>query len=160
MTGEPTSSDETSDNQAGADRTEEVWTYAGRRAFKGKRFYAWQDPHRRERYYAKSAATMIGGRYVVTVSREDTNTWIHGEPRYTGEQVDVGRNERSPDDDAPAGERARPCGDDGGCGSAFTPRSALDQSIVQVSPERRSAARSSSPTPSRAAASCSSTPSA
>jgi hypothetical protein len=69
-------------------RVEEVWTFAGRRVLHGKRYHAWQDVSGRERYYAKSAATMIGGRYVVTVSREGTNTWLHGDPRYTGEHVD------------------------------------------------------------------------
>jgi hypothetical protein len=83
MTGEPTSSDKTS-----ADRTEEVWTYAGRRAFKGKRFYAWQDPHRRERYYAKLPAITIGGRYTVAVAREGDTVSAYGEAHYTGDGVD------------------------------------------------------------------------
>ncbi len=69
-------------------RVDENWTYGGRRVLEGKRYHAWQDGTGRERYYAKSAATVIGGRYVVTVSREGRNTWLHGEPRYTGEQVD------------------------------------------------------------------------
>jgi hypothetical protein len=88
MTGEPTSSDKTSDNQAGADRTEEVWIFAGRRVFKGKRFYAWQDPHRRERYFAKLPAITIGGRYTVTVAREGDTVSAYGDARYTGECVD------------------------------------------------------------------------
>src|SRR2546425_11941538 len=88
MTGEPTSSDQTGDNQAGADRTEEVWTYAGRRALKGKRFYAWQDPHRRERYYAKLPAITIGGRYTVTVAREGDTVSAYGDAHYTGDSVD------------------------------------------------------------------------
>ncbi len=83
MTGEPASSDKTS-----AERTEEVWTYAGRRVFKGKRFYAWQDPHRRERYYAKLPAVTIGGRYTVTVAREGDTVSAYGEAHYTGVSVD------------------------------------------------------------------------
>jgi hypothetical protein len=79
---------EQGEDRGDTNRVDEVWTYAGRRVLHGKRYHAWQDGSGRERYYAKSAATMIGGRYVVTVSREDTNTWIHGEPRYTGEHLD------------------------------------------------------------------------
>jgi hypothetical protein len=79
---------EQDEDQGETNRVDEVWTYAGRRMLHGKRYHAWQDGSRRERYYAKSAATVIGGRYVVTVSREGTNTWLHGDPRYTGEQVD------------------------------------------------------------------------
>jgi hypothetical protein len=79
-----------SDEQTTADRTDEVWTYAGRRASKGKRFYAWQDPHRRERYYAKLPAITIGGRYTVTVAREGEQVAVYGEARYTGQPVDDG----------------------------------------------------------------------
>jgi hypothetical protein len=82
------SSDETSSDKTSADRTEEVWTFAGRRAFKGKRFYAWQDPHRRERYYAKLPAITIGGRYTVTVAREGDTVSAYGEARSTGDGVD------------------------------------------------------------------------
>ena len=77
-----------SDEQTTDDRTDEIWTYAGRRASKGKRFYAWQDPHRRERYYAKLPAITIGGRYTVTVAREDDGVSVYGDARYTGQPVD------------------------------------------------------------------------
>jgi len=77
-----------SDEQTTDDRTDEIWTYAGRRASKGKRFYAWQDPHRRERYYAKLPAITIGGRYTVTVAREGDTVSVYGEARYTGDGVD------------------------------------------------------------------------
>jgi len=77
-----------SDEQTTDDRTDEIWTYAGRRASKGKRFYAWQDPHRRERYYAKLPAITIGGRYAVTVAREGEQVSVYGEARYTGQPVD------------------------------------------------------------------------
>ncbi len=77
-----------SDEQTTDERTDEIWTYAGRRAFKGKRFYAWQDPHRRERYYAKLPAITIGGRYTVTVAREGEQVSVYGEARYTGPPVD------------------------------------------------------------------------
>ncbi len=79
----------TDDSPTDSRRVEEVWTYAGRRVSHGKRYHAWQDGSGRERYYAKSAAVMIGGRYTVTVSREGTNTWLHGEPHYTGEYADA-----------------------------------------------------------------------
>ncbi len=77
-----------SDEQTTDERTDEIWTYAGRRACKGKRFYAWQDPHRRERYYAKLPAITIGGRYTVTVAREGGQVSVYGEARYTGGSVD------------------------------------------------------------------------
>src|SRR5439155_14084706 len=82
--GAHTTDPSSTDNQ----RVDEVWTYAGWRVLDGKRYHAWQDGTGRERYYAKSAATVIGGRYVVTVSRKGKNTWLHGEARYTGERVD------------------------------------------------------------------------
>ncbi len=80
--------DQADGNRADRNRVEEVWTYAGRRMLDGKRYYAWQDGTGRERNFANSSATVIGGRYAVTVSHDAKNTWMHGEPRYTGEQVD------------------------------------------------------------------------
>jgi hypothetical protein len=70
-----------------SDRTDEIWTYAGRREHKGKRFYAWQDEHGHERYYAKVAAITIGGRYSLSVAREGDTVSVYGEARYTGQQT-------------------------------------------------------------------------
>lgn len=70
------------------DRVDEVWTYAGRREHKGKRLFAWQDPHRKLGYFAKLPALTIGGRYTVSVVRSDKNVTVYGEARYTGERLD------------------------------------------------------------------------
>jgi hypothetical protein len=77
----------TGDDEAG--RVEEVWTYAGRRVLDGKRYYAWQDGTGRERYYAKSSASVIGGRYTVSVGCEGDRVCMYGEPRYTGDYLDA-----------------------------------------------------------------------
>jgi hypothetical protein len=77
----------TADDEAG--RVEEIWTYAGRRVLHGKRYHAWQDGTGRERYYAKSSASMIGGRYTVSVGREGDHLSMYGEPRYTGQYLDA-----------------------------------------------------------------------
>jgi hypothetical protein len=79
---------ETGDDEPGG-RVEEVWTYAGRRVLHGKRYHAWQDGTGRERYYAKSSAIMIGGRYTVSVEREGDRVSMYGEPRYTGDYLDA-----------------------------------------------------------------------
>jgi hypothetical protein len=79
---------ETGDEEAGG-RVEEIWTYAGRRALHGKRYHAWQDGTGRERYYAKSSASMIGGRYTVSVEREGDRVSMYGEPRHTGDHLDA-----------------------------------------------------------------------
>jgi hypothetical protein len=76
------------DAQPDDDRAEEVWTFAGRRALGGKRYYAFQDTAGRERYYAKVKALTVGGQYTVTVARDGDRVSVYGEPRYTGEQVD------------------------------------------------------------------------
>jgi hypothetical protein len=78
----------TADDEAGG-RVEEIWTYAGRRVLHGKRYHAWQDGTGRERYYAKSSVSMIGGRYTVSVEREDDHVSMYGEPRYTGDYLDA-----------------------------------------------------------------------
>lgn len=65
-------------------RAEEVWTYAGRRARKGKRYYAWHDVAGTVRLFEKVPVVLIGGRYTVMVSRDGEDTWIHGEPMFAG----------------------------------------------------------------------------
>ncbi len=95
MSTEPTNSDQTSagpasDERAEDNRAEEVWTYAGRRDLNGKKYHAWQDRHGHELYYAKVPAITIGGRYTVSVTREGGKVFVHGEPRYIGQQVDEG----------------------------------------------------------------------
>ena len=79
---------ETGGDEAGS-RVEEVWTYAGRRILDGKRYYAWQDGTGRERYYAKSPANVIGGRYTATVRRDGDGVSLYAEPRYTGQYLDA-----------------------------------------------------------------------
>lgn len=76
------------DNAIDDERTEEVWTFAGRRETNGKRYYAWQDPHGLERYYGKVTGVTVGGRYTLTVGRESDRVVVYGEARYTGEQID------------------------------------------------------------------------
>lgn len=82
--------DQTPAEPASAGRVEEVWTFAGRRESDGKKYYAWQDGHGQERYYAKVQAHTIGGRYAVLVTRTGDRVSVYPEARYTGEQVDEG----------------------------------------------------------------------
>jgi hypothetical protein len=76
------------DAQPDDERAEEVWTFAGRRALGGKRYYAFHDAAGRERYYAKVKALTVGGRYAVTAARDGDRVSVYGEPRYTGDRVD------------------------------------------------------------------------
>ncbi|GAA1025837.1 hypothetical protein GCM10009557_01340 [Virgisporangium ochraceum] len=73
-----------------ADRADEVWTYAGRREHKGKRLFAWHDPRGAKRFFSKLPGLTIGGRYTISVSRDDDdkNVTVYGEARYTGERID------------------------------------------------------------------------
>lgn len=71
-------------------RVEEVWTYAGRRESGGKRYFAWQDGHGRERYYTKLLASTVGGKYALMVNREGDRVYVTPDLRYTGERVDEG----------------------------------------------------------------------
>jgi hypothetical protein len=71
-----------------SDRADEVWTYAGRREYKGRRFYVWRDPHGHERYYPKLPAATIGGQYTITVSRHAKKVTVYGKARYTGDRID------------------------------------------------------------------------
>ncbi len=87
---EQPSDEQPSDEPARDGRVEEVWTFAGRRESDGKRYYAWQDPHGQERYYAKVPAHTIGGRYALLVTRNGDRVSVCPEPRYTGERVDEG----------------------------------------------------------------------
>jgi hypothetical protein len=88
MTGDPTRHDGPGDEQASPARAEEVWTFAGRREFDGKKYYAWQDLQGKERYFAKVQAITVGGRYTLTVGRDGDRVFINGDARYTGDQVD------------------------------------------------------------------------
>lgn len=76
------------------ERVEEVWTYAGRREHKGKRFYVWQDAHGHERYYAKLPAATVGGRYTITVTRGSEKVTVYGGACYTGERIDDDQTRR------------------------------------------------------------------
>ena len=86
--GAEVSPDSGADADGAAVRTEEVWTYAGRRESDGKRYYAWQDGHGKERYYAKVMAGTVGGRYALMVTRDGDRVSVVPDPRYTGDQVD------------------------------------------------------------------------
>jgi hypothetical protein len=88
VTDDETPTGQPGDEPAGDGRVEEVWTFAGRRESDGKRYYAWQDSHGQERYYAKLSAHTIGGRYAVLVTRTGTRVSTYPEARYTGERVD------------------------------------------------------------------------
>jgi len=90
VTDDQTRDEPPGDEHTSAGRVEEVWTFAGRRESDGKRYYAWQDGHGQERYYAKLSAHTIGGRYAVLVTREGDRVSVYPEARYTGEQVDDG----------------------------------------------------------------------
>jgi hypothetical protein len=90
VTDEQTPTGPAGDEPARAGRVEEIWTFAGRRESDGKRYYAWQDGHGEERYYAKVQAHTIGGRYAVLVTRTGTQVSVYPEARYTGERVDEG----------------------------------------------------------------------
>jgi hypothetical protein len=74
--------------QGNAVSAEEVWTYAGRRESDGKRYHAWQDGKGQERYYAKVAAGVVGGKYTLMVTRDGDRVSVYPEPRYTGDRVD------------------------------------------------------------------------
>lgn len=73
-----------------ADRVDEVWTYAGRREHKGKRFFAWHDLHGAKRFFSKLPGLTVGGRYTVSVSRSDDNkkVTVYGEAQYIGDRID------------------------------------------------------------------------
>lgn len=90
MTDDQTPAAQTGDEPARAGRVEEVWTFAGRRESDGKKYYAWQDSHGQERYYAKVQAHTIGGRYAVLVTRTGEHVSVYPEARYTGDRVDEG----------------------------------------------------------------------
>ncbi|GLY98835.1 hypothetical protein [Actinoplanes sp. NBRC 103695] len=90
MTDDQTPAAQAGDESARAGRVEEVWTFAGRRESDGKKYYAWQDGHGQERYYAKVPANTIGGRYAVLVTRDGERVSVYPEARYTGERVDEG----------------------------------------------------------------------
>jgi hypothetical protein len=70
-----------------ADRTTEVWVYAGeRRGTGGKTVYAWYDIDEDNTRYFKGnlvTAAGVGGMYeVVTSTREGGGITAHGEPKY------------------------------------------------------------------------------
>jgi hypothetical protein len=88
MTGDQTRDQQPDSEQGNAVSAEEVWTYAGRRESNGKRYYAWQDGQGQERYYAKVAAGVVGGKYVLMVTRDGERVSVYPEPRYTGDRVD------------------------------------------------------------------------
>lgn len=90
MTEDQTPAGQAGDEPSRAGRVEEVWTFAGRRESDGKRYYAWQDSHGQERYYAKVQASTVGGKYAVLVTRDGERVSVYPEPRYTGERVDEG----------------------------------------------------------------------
>jgi hypothetical protein len=90
VTDDQTPAAQADDEPARAGRVEEVWTFAGRRESDGKRYYAWQDGHGQERYYAKVQAHTIGGRYAVLVTRNGEQVSVYPEARYTGDRVDEG----------------------------------------------------------------------
>ena len=90
MTADQTPTGQAGDEPARVGRVEEVWTFAGRRESDGKRYYAWQDGHGQERYYAKVPANTVGGKYAVLVTRDGERVSVYPEPRYTGDRVDEG----------------------------------------------------------------------
>lgn len=90
MTDDQTPTGPADDEPARAGRVEEIWTFAGRSESDGKRYYAWQDGHGEERYYAKVQAHTIGGKYALLVTRTGEQVSVYPEARYTGEQVDEG----------------------------------------------------------------------
>jgi hypothetical protein len=90
VTDDQNPAEQASDEPARVGRVEEVWTFAGRRESDGKRYYAWQDGHGQERYYAKVQAHTIGGRYAVLVTRNGEQVSVYPEARYTGDRVDEG----------------------------------------------------------------------
>lgn len=90
MTDDQTPTGPAGDEPTRAGRVEEVWTFAGRRESDGKRYYAWQDGHGEERYYAKVQAHAIGGKYALLVTRTGEQVSVYPEARYTGERVDEG----------------------------------------------------------------------
>jgi hypothetical protein len=83
-TTEQATTEQPTTEKTGPPRVEEVWTYAGRRERKGKRYFAWQDTDGTERLYEKVPGVLVGGRYTVTVARDGENTWIYGEPLFAG----------------------------------------------------------------------------
>jgi hypothetical protein len=88
MTADQTPTGPAGDEPGAAGRVEEVWTYAGRRESDGKRYYAWQDAHGQERYYAKVHAGTVGGKYILMVTRDGERVSVYPDPRYTGDRVD------------------------------------------------------------------------
>jgi hypothetical protein len=90
VTDDQTPTAQAGDEPARAGRVEEVWTFAGRRESDGKRYYAWQDGHGEERFYAKVQAHTIGGRYAVLVTRNGEQVSVYPEARYTGDRIDEG----------------------------------------------------------------------
>jgi hypothetical protein len=90
MTNDQPLAEQAGDEPARAGRVEEVWTFAGRRESDGKRYYAWQDGHGQERYYAKLQAHTIGGQHAVLVTRDGGQVSVFPEARYTGERIDEG----------------------------------------------------------------------
>jgi hypothetical protein len=90
VTDDRTPTGPTGDEPARAGRVGEMWTFAGRRESDGKRYYAWQDGHGRERYYAKVPANTVGGRYALLVTRDGERVSVYPVARYTGDRVDEG----------------------------------------------------------------------
>jgi hypothetical protein len=81
VTDDRTPSGQAGDEPARAGRVEEVWTFAGRRESDGMRYYASQDGHGQERYYAKVPANTVGGKYAVLVTRDGERVSVYPEAR-------------------------------------------------------------------------------
>ena len=88
MTDDPDRNDPQPGDEQGGAGGEEIWTYAGRREHKSKRYFAWQDSHGAERYYAKVSAGTVGGKYALIVTRDRDRVLVTPDLRYTGERVD------------------------------------------------------------------------
>jgi hypothetical protein len=88
VTSDPSRDEQPDAEQGSPAPVEEIWTYAGRREIDGKRYYAWQDGHGKQRYYAKVPASTVGGKYALMVTREGERVFVAPDLRYTGERVD------------------------------------------------------------------------
>jgi hypothetical protein len=64
-------------------RPTEEWTYLGQRVMAGgTKGHAWLTGDGKEWYFAKVAATAIGGTYRVTVECKDDGATVYGKPAY------------------------------------------------------------------------------
>src|SRR5437762_12486159 len=88
MTSDPSGDEQPDAEQDSPAPVEEIWAYAGRREIDGKRYFAWQDGHGMQRYYAKVPASTVGGKYALMVTRDGERVSVYPEPRYTGQRVD------------------------------------------------------------------------